>query len=153
MKKCFKCNEMKPLNQFYKHNKMADGHLGKCIDCTKKDVREHREKNIDRVRAYDRERGMLPHRVLARKKYRKTAEGKLAIRNGAKNYRLHHPLKYASVTILNNAVRDKKIVKPNKCSLCGSSGKIHGHHDDYYKPLEVIWVCPMCHKKIHANRR
>lgn len=35
---CFKCQKIKPLNQFYKHKKMSDGHLGKCIDCAKNDV-------------------------------------------------------------------------------------------------------------------
>jgi hypothetical protein len=37
---CFKCNENKPLHEYYKHPKMADGHLGKCKGCTKKDVKE-----------------------------------------------------------------------------------------------------------------
>ena len=37
-KKCFKCGEVKPLNKFYKHPQMGDGHLNKCIDCTKKDT-------------------------------------------------------------------------------------------------------------------
>lgn len=36
-KRCFKCNEIKSLDQFYKHNRMKDGHLNKCIECTKMD--------------------------------------------------------------------------------------------------------------------
>lgn len=38
MKKCFKCGEVKELDKFYKHKRMKDGHLNKCIECTKKDT-------------------------------------------------------------------------------------------------------------------
>ena len=43
-KVCFKCNYTLPLNEFYKHPQMSDGHLNKCIPCTKKDVKENEEK-------------------------------------------------------------------------------------------------------------
>ncbi len=56
-KKCFKCDEIKPLSHFYKHKQMSDGHVNKCKECSKKDVKKHRLKNIDRIRKYDRERG------------------------------------------------------------------------------------------------
>ena len=39
-KKCFKCNTIKPLSEFYKHKAMGDGYLGKCKDCTKRDTKE-----------------------------------------------------------------------------------------------------------------
>lgn len=37
-KPCFKCTVEKPIEQFYKHAKMGDGHLGKCKECTRADV-------------------------------------------------------------------------------------------------------------------
>lgn len=38
MKKCFKCGIKKELVDFYSHRMTSDGLLGKCKDCTKKDV-------------------------------------------------------------------------------------------------------------------
>lgn len=40
-KKCFKCGIEKPLDDFYKHPQMKDGHVNKCIDCNKIDVRQN----------------------------------------------------------------------------------------------------------------
>jgi hypothetical protein len=48
------------------------------------------------------------------------------------------------------AVRCKRIIVPEQCEHCGTKTKLHGHHPDYSKPLEVIWVCPPCHGKIHC---
>ena len=58
MKTCFKCGAEKPLTDYYKHKKMADGHLNKCKSCTKSDAKNHRFNNLESVRAYDRQRHM-----------------------------------------------------------------------------------------------
>ena len=34
------------------------------------------------------------------------------------------------------------------CSIC-ENPVTEGHHNDYDKPLEVVWLCRECHLKIH----
>jgi hypothetical protein len=36
------------------------------------------------------------------------------------------------------------------CCRCGSTDS-HAHHDDYDKPLEVMWLCPLHHKERHRE--
>lgn len=45
-KKCFKCNEVKVLTEFYAHKQMGDGHLNKCKDCTKRDTQRRLEEKL-----------------------------------------------------------------------------------------------------------
>ena len=149
MKACFKCGTEKPLSEFYRHSKMADGHLNKCKDCTKSDVTQHRNEHIDSIRAYDRKRSMEPHRVEVRKEYAKTESGKQAHARALFRSRNKFPEKYAARVIFGNALRDGKVKRPNNCSCCGKSCTPHGHHDDYSKPLEVMWLCVPCHAARH----
>ncbi len=62
-----------------------------------------------------------------------------------RNYNMRYPKRYKATTILNNAVRDGKIIRPNNCSKCNKECKPEGHHEDYDKPLNVIWLCNSCH--------
>ena len=140
MKTCFKCHTEKPLSEYYKLASMADGHLNKCKECTKLDVQKHRTDNLDKVREYDRRRSILPHRIEH-------------ITQNTKKYRENNPEKWAAHQAVNHAVRDGKIVKPKCCQSCGIDKRLHGHHDDYTKPLEVMWLCVPCHAARHKALR
>lgn len=37
------------------------------------------------------------------------------------------------------------------CEKCGNE-KAEMHHEDYDKPLEVIWLCRTCHLDLHTQR-
>ena len=149
-KKCFKCGEVKCLSDFYKHPKMPDGHVNKCKDCNKRDVRENREKRADYYREYDKKRSMKPHRVEARKLYQNSEQGKAVINQIKSKWIERNPIKRSAHIMVGNAVRDGRIMKPSSCESCGISPKrLNGHHDDYARPLEVRWLCQSCHKKWH----
>lgn len=135
MKKCFKCGAMKALHEFYKHKQMADGHLGKCKDCAKTDVKLHRREN-DSVREYDRKRSKAPDRL-----------ANMAIIS--KRWRKENPDGYKAHTAVGNAIRDGKIIR-GSCEVCGDP-RTHGHHDDYRKPLSVRWLCALHHTRLHAK--
>ena len=36
------------------------------------------------------------------------------------------------------------------CEDCGSTSEIHGHHEDYSLPLNVVWLCRYCHGRRHG---
>ena len=135
-KKCFKCNTIKPLTEFYKHSMMADGHLNKCKQCTKHDVSEHREKNLDKIRAYDRERGKLPERI------KFNVEVTRAWRSeDLRRQRAH--------SMVSRAIKKGELTRM-PCIRCGNL-KTEAHHEDYDKPLDVMWLCSPCHKQRHKE--
>lgn len=133
-KECFKCKITWPIHYFYKHKQMKDGHLNKCKRCTKSDARKHRDENIEKIRKYDRDRFQNDEK---RRAY--------AISSMAE-HRKKHPDRYRARTALNNAVRDNKITKL-PCCICGSISST-AHHEDYSKPLEVVWLCLVHHRQV-----
>ena len=70
-------------------------------------------------------------------------------RRGVKQAR--DPIKQAARTLLGNAVRDGRVRKPENCQECGAGGRIEGHHTDYTKPLDVMWLCTLCHGLQHRK--
>lgn len=51
---------------------------------------------------------------------------------------------------LRYAVRSGRLSRPRSCGRCGRvTPKIHGHHPDYDRPLEVLWLCVRCHADEH----
>jgi hypothetical protein len=53
--------------------------------------------------------------------------------------------------ILCRAVKKGRVRRPETCSQCQTVGKTEGHHEDYDKPLSVIWLCRKCHKQRHRR--
>jgi len=102
----------------------------RCRPCHRARVTANRLANLDRVREYDRQRGS------------RQSAGYVAA------YRAENPEKYQARTAVGNAVRDGRLTR-EPCEICGDV-RVHGHHDDYSKPLEVRWLCPVHHKAAHA---
>ena len=126
-KTCFKCGSTKSIDDFYRHPQMGDGYLGKCKTCTRLDVRARRAENREYYNEYDRKRHCAERATKSKKPHMAVA----------------------------NAIRDKRLVKPNNCQSCGKLAErktdIVAHHHDYSKPLDVKWLCRQCHGAEHAR--
>lgn len=153
LKTCFKCGESKPYADFYKHKIMADGHLGKCKQCTKMDVKENREKRSDHYQLYDRLRDDNPDRVQARAQYAASEAGRSATRTARKAWLDRNPERDRIRWIFSNAVRDNRVWISPCCTApgCFSQDRLHGHHTSYSDPLCVVWLCSKCHSKLHRD--
>lgn len=147
---CIKCERPLSQSDFYRHPAMADGYLNKCKECCKQEALKNRWLNIERYRAYDRERASLPHRALAREEYRTTDLGRAAHAKAVRKWQVNNRLARAAHHILNNALRDGKVKRGAHCEMCKLK-TVHAHHEDYGKPLEVRWLCPKHHKEVHRT--
>ncbi len=135
-KQCFKCEKILPVESFYAHPKMADGRLGKCKECTKKDATANRCRNLERYRDYDRQRYQTPER-----RQRGVAAARL--------HRQRHPDRAQARHAVANAVRDGRLLR-KPCEVCGCE-KSEAHHDDYSRPLDVRWLCRVHHRMHHGR--
>lgn len=133
MKHCNMCDTTKEENEFGMRSASTDGLAAKCKSCQK---------------GYDKERANAPHRIAARKAYSLTPKGIVAGNRAKSAYIKRNRHKRKAHIILGNALRDGKIIK-QPCEVCESTDRIHAHHDDYSKPLDVRWLCPVHHTELH----
>jgi hypothetical protein len=132
---CKDCGITKPQSAFYRNPKKVCGHDSSCKKCRCLQAKMRRLTNAC-VQEYDRMRAKTP----ARRKH-----GRII----TDNWRKQHPDAYRAQNAVNNAIRDKKLIK-QPCELCGTTEHVHGHHKDYAKPLEITWLCAKCHHRVHA---
>lgn len=135
MKQCSVCGETKPITDFWLSGKKTKHHSS-CKECCKRYQKAHRDKSREYSRKY-RENNIEAARARERKNKRDP---------------VRIPEHERARRILRNAIMAGRITKPDYCVVCGckrSARQLHGHHTDYSKPLDVLWVCSTCHGKFH----
>jgi len=58
------------------------------------------------------------------------------------------PEKREAYRVMRLAIRRGELAR-QPCEKCGATDRIHAHHPDYDKPLDVIWLCAMHHAEWH----
>ena len=130
--------------RFYASNRAT------CVECVKARANTWRAKHLEHARAYDRQRADLPHRVEKRAQIARSlsAEQRRAYQLA---YIARAPEKRVARVIIGNRISKGKMARPSSCEACGDEKRLHAHHDDYSRPLEVRWLCHHCHMAVHRQ--
>ena len=51
------------------------------------------------------------------------------------------------------AIQSGLLTRSQVCDECGSKNYVDAHHSDYSRPLDVVWLCRSCHKRLHSKGR
>ena len=146
--KCSKCDQWKPREGFYITS--SGRPRSNCRKCHRHDVNSRaalkRQANRERCRLW---REANPEASATNsKRYAKNNRERIKKQKREEA----RSTKGRARDALHKAVYRGKIIKPSRCQDCGDpvpKEQLHGHHEDYGKPLDVEWLCGTCHGARH----
>lgn len=164
---CPKCKENKPMSDFGSSSKSTDGHRCRCrkcesvaslkyyhnnrskcaathqkwVDNNKDSIRlyskKYHEDHVEEIAEYEKEKLNCPK---VKEQYQEYAA----------RYRENNPKKVKAHNAATIALRKGELIKQD-CEDCFSDTNIDMHHEDYDKPLDVVWLCRKCHTRRHRD--
>ncbi len=181
MKTCKKCGIEKQETEFFK--KKDRWLEGTCKECRKQRVLEKIANDPEKHKKKERLRSEKRRKTEEWKEWRKDhqerkrkeisekslrdyheknrlekqkiwkSNNKDKLRQYTRTARQKNPFKSAARTYVYAAIKEGILIRPLECSRCLKECKSEAHHEDYMKPLEVIWLCRSCHGKEHRKHK
>ncbi len=121
-KECSVCGIFKPPTQFYKQKNGTHGVRGDCKECFVVKGNKYKMENPKKYCLY-------------------------SIRSQFKAKNRKHQQRVTNIVY--NARQSGWLIKPKNCQCCNSIRPLQGHHFDYDRPKDVIWLCLKCHGFLH----
>jgi len=149
-KKCSNCLEIKSLQSYYNKKNGLHGKHAECKNCLCMKNKIWKEKNPEKVKINNEnyyEKLNSQYKTSAFRGHAKQIGNTL---EGFNRY-AQRKMKNLAASLINYGLRCGYIIRKTECEKCGEKGIIEGHHSDYSKPLEVVWVCIECHAKLHTR--
>ena len=138
MKHCYACKTDKPLSDFYKNSSKTDGLSPACKECHKAWRHDHYRRNAEAVGISNRRWEKLNPEV--HKAYvRKFQKDKYHANKHTGIFGVYHLVKRAI---------KHGILTPEPCRICKDVNVV-AHHEDYSRPLDVLWYCRRHHSRLH----
>lgn len=151
---CTKCKQYKEDELF--SNKMKIKNTGTCKLCKKIYAKKYRQDKSVRISEYKREYRDKNLAEIEKYKKKHREENKDKYSKYSKDYRENNRIKTRAKDKIAKALK-KGTLKKECCVACFAEDKIvnftniDGHHPDYNKPLEVIWLCRKHHLQEHKK--
>lgn len=145
MKTCRACGESKPLTDYHIERRVKDGRRAICKRCEHARIAEQRRSS----------QAAAKHRAAARRHYDRNADAEREARRA--DYAAN-PEREAAHRAVRDALAAGTLVRPSECQNCGARpekgadgrAQIEAHHPDYARPLDVEWLCGICHRAADA---
>ncbi len=138
-KRCPKCEQAKPISEFYKNNSKKDGYACYCKTCDRTQVDLYQSNYPEKVKS-------------SKRKYHQSEKGKTAKKRDNLNYRLRYPKQHKAQAAVSKAIYRGKFSKATQhnCTYCSSVATEY-HHPSYKweHRFDVIPICFQCHRKLH----
>jgi hypothetical protein len=177
MKICNNCKQQKEETEYYEHPGGKGGREATCKECVRAKKRKHYQENKKRIRAekrkfyYENQEKEIKRsikwnkanrkktRIINRRWWENHKEEYRERRNElsrkhykeAKLYKKHRVYNAVKQALKKGELIKKECQYPN-CKY-KNMYKVAGHHPDYNKPLEVVWLCDIHHNLADKIRR
>ena len=146
-RKCYVCKKVKLLIDFAENKSKPLGKDYICRPCSRSKAQEYTSSPQGRVT--QKQYRESPRGLAIRKKWKQSTKGQISQQQAKKRYNEKYPEKRSCRAIFNSAIRHGKIKRGTTCILADENckGQIQGHHRDYSKPFDVVWLCDYHHRQ------
>ena len=137
-RRCTRCGEVRLVEEFSPDKKNRDGRNSVCRSCRRRRERAYWRRHPEHCRRIARESQRRNYRPGNQAAHSPEEAAKVRSRNAAKR-----------------ALASGRLRRPDRCQACGqppsAALRIEMHHPDYARPLDVVFLCSLCHGRAHQR--